>query len=106
MREYMVKAKEIKHAYAAMNEKQWTVAEYGQAFAGDVGDLLKLIMAKNAFRTIDDLDTKLAHELSDCLWAALVIADELGIDIEQAFIKNMEELKTRIQQVSNNNVNA
>lgn len=94
--EYIKKAKEIKEKYREINPTPWSAAEYAQGFVGDVGDLMKLIMAKNKFRAGENVDVKLAHELSDCLWSILILADELGIDMESEFVKNMDELKKRI----------
>lgn len=95
------KAKEIKEAYSIINKKKgnkkWSKAEYLQGFIGDVGDLSKLILAKNNYRKIPDFDKKIAHELSDCLWSILIIADELNLDLESEFINSMEELKKRIK---------
>lgn len=96
--ELLKKAKEIKEKYREINPKRWGVAEYTQGFVGDVGDLAKLVMAKNEFRTIEHLDEKLAHELSDCLWSLLVIADELGVDLEREFMKQMDVLKERVDR--------
>lgn len=62
---------------------------------GDVGDLSKLIMAKNNQRNIPDLDAKLAHELADCLWSTIALADELNIDLEGAFVETMNALKVK-----------
>ncbi|MEZ6330670.1 MAG: MazG nucleotide pyrophosphohydrolase domain-containing protein [Candidatus Saccharimonadales bacterium] len=67
-------------------------------FVGDVGDLSKLIMAKNNLRSKDNVDEALAHELSDCLWSLLVLADKLGIDLDQAFIKTMDSLEQKLTQ--------
>ena len=61
-----------------------------------MGDLVKLIIAKNNFRKIEAVDEKLAHELADCLWSVIIIADELGINLEDEFLRNMEKLKERI----------
>ena len=78
------KAREIKAAYAELNkkkgEKNWGVAQYTQGLVGDIGDLMKLVMAKEGFRTYNNVDKKLAHELADCLWSIIVLADELSID--------------------------
>ena len=98
-KEFVKKAKEIKEKYCRINPKPWGVAEYTQGFAGDVGDLMKLMMAKNEFRTIENVEEKLAHELSDCLWSILVIADELGIDLEREFMNQMDALKERIDRM-------
>ena len=99
-RELIKKAKEIKESYAELNEQKgegvWGVVEYTQGFVGDVGDLTKLVMAKKGFRSYEDVDEKLAHELADCLWSVVVIAEELDIDLESEFLKTMEELKQRI----------
>lgn len=97
-KELIKKAKEVKDKYGKINEKPWGVAEYTQGFVGDVGDLMKLVMAKNDLRRIEDTDKKLVHELSDCLWSILIIADELGIDLEGQFVKQMDELEEKINR--------
>jgi NTP pyrophosphatase (non-canonical NTP hydrolase) len=66
-------------------------------FVGDVGDLSKLVMAKANLRHISDVDAKIAHELADCLWSVLVIADRLDVDLEDAFSKTMAELDGRLE---------
>ena len=83
----------------AVSGKRWDVLHRTAGFAGDVGELLQLVMAKQGLRrSPSPTDEALAHELSDCLWCVMVIADELGIDLEQAFIKAMEELRVRIEK--------
>ena len=96
------KANEVKEKYSKLNKKRWSVAEYAQGLIGDVGDLVKLIMAKKGFRKIEDVDQKLAHELADCLWSVLVIADELGINLEKEFIKNMDKLNKKLAVINKN----
>src|SRR3989344_3578361 len=85
------KANKIKKKYAIQNKKlgrkKWRVADYYQGFVGDVGDLGKLIMAKNNLRHYKNQNKKLAHALSDCLWSILVLADGLKIDLEKEFLK-------------------
>jgi NTP pyrophosphatase (non-canonical NTP hydrolase) len=63
---------------------------------GDVGDLSKIIMAKDSLRAMDDVDQKLEHELSDCLWSLLNIANKYDIDLASAFMKTMDELEERV----------
>ena len=94
---FIEKANEIKSLYAAQNQKQWGVQEYTQGLVGDVGDLAKLVLTKEGYRNIEDVDAKLAHEVSDCLWSVLVIASELGIDLEKEFFSNMDALKVKIE---------
>lgn len=90
-KDILKKAKSIKTKYASQNKKlgrkKWHAQDYYQGFVGDVGDLGKLIMARNNLRHYKHQNVKLAHELSDCLWSILVLADELEIDLEKEFLK-------------------
>lgn len=70
----------------------WTTEELALGFVGDVGDLAKLIQANAGIRNIDDCKAKLGHELSDCLWSIIVLANKCGIDLEVAFVRNTKEL--------------
>jgi len=70
----------------------WTTEELALGFVGDIGDLAKLIQANAGVRNIDDFKSKLGHELSDCLWSVMVLANKCGIDLETEFSKNIEEL--------------
>lgn len=76
--------------------REWTGPEILQGFVGDVGDLSKLVLAKEGVRDIQDVDAKLAHELSDCLWSIIVLADKYTVDLEQSFLKTMDELDRRL----------
>ncbi len=96
------RAHEIRTLYARLETARagtpWTRAELAQGFAGDVGDLMKLVMAKEGRRASRhaDLDAALAHELADCLWSVLVLADAYGIDLEKSFLHTMRELEARL----------
>ena len=70
----------------------WTTQELALGFVGDVGDLAKLIQANAGVRDIDDCKAKLGHELSDCLWSILVLANKCGIDLEAEYSRNTREL--------------
>ncbi|WP_221029402.1 hypothetical protein [Actomonas aquatica] len=70
----------------------WSRLELAQGFAADVGELQKLCMIVDGRRqgaagspstTADD--SPLAHELADCLWSVLVLADEYGVDLTSAY---------------------
>ena len=65
-------------------------------FVVDVGDLMRLVMAKEGLRKVDDMDEKLEHELCDCLWSILVLADRFGIKLEEVFPKQMTKLEEAI----------
>lgn len=70
----------------------WSTEELALGFVGDVGDLAKLIQAHAGVRDIDDCKGKLGHELSDCLWSIIVLADKCGVDLQAEFVRNTEEL--------------
>ena len=77
--------------------ESWSPEELALGFVGDVGDLVKLVMAVNGRRNIPDAREKLAHELADCLWSVIALADVHDIDLEQAFLKTMEDLDSWIK---------
>lgn len=75
-----------------MYGRAWTTEELALGFVGDVGDLAKLIQAHAGVRKIDDFKAKLGHELSDCLWSIMILANKCGIDLEAEYSKNTREL--------------
>lgn len=70
----------------------WSIEELTLGFVGDVGDLAKLIQAHAGVRSIDGVHQKLGHELSDCLWSIMVIAQKCGVDLEAEFVRNTREI--------------
>lgn len=90
----------IRNKYDALNQEKrgvtWNEQQLMAGFVGDVGDLSKIIMAKHGLRAMDDVDEKLAHELSDCLWSILVLASKYNIDLSKEFMKTMDGLDERI----------
>lgn len=94
------RALEVRRQYTELNLRDghdtWGGKEYVMGFIGDVGDLMKIVMAKENLRGMEDVDRKLAHELSDCLWSVLVLASYYGIQLEKEFLKTMDELEQRI----------
>ena len=69
----------------------WTTEELALGFVGDVGDLAKLIQAHAGVRSIDDRQAKLGHELSDCLWSIIVLANKCGSDLKAELVRNTRE---------------
>lgn len=69
--------------------KEWTDKQLIQGFLKDAKDLLELV-DNNGDKE------KIAHELSDCFWSILVLAHKFNIDIEEAFLNNMDKLEERI----------
>jgi NTP pyrophosphatase (non-canonical NTP hydrolase) len=94
------RALEIRERFAASERnhagRPWTREEVMQGFVGDVGDLMKLVMARSGVRTIPDAERKLAHELSDCLWSVLVLARLYDVDLETEFLRTMDEIERKL----------
>ena len=101
LKELTILAEDIRQKYDKLNARdghaKWGGKEYAMGFVGDVGDLLKIIMAKENLRHMDNVDNKLAHELADCLWSILVITNHYGLDLEKEFLHTMEILTYRIE---------
>jgi NTP pyrophosphatase (non-canonical NTP hydrolase) len=85
------RARAVRRLYAAFEQRSygrsWTAEELALGFVGDVGDLMKLVVAREGVRAIPDAEAKLRHELADCLWSLFVLADCHRVDLEQAFIE-------------------
>lgn len=97
------RAVEVRKRYDELNASRgvtWNEQNLMSGFVGDVGDLSKIIMAKQGLRHMEDVDVKLAHELADCLWSILVIADKYGVELAKEFEKTMKELELRIHKAS------
>ena len=94
------RAMEIRARYAtterAQGGREWSREDLMQGFVVDVGALMKLVMAKSGRREIADVEVKLAHELSDCLWSILVLAKLYDVDLEKEFLKTMSALEQRL----------
>ena len=94
------RAESIRQKYDELNAKdghtKWSGLDYTAGLAGDVGDLMKHVMAKEGKRRGGDVDARIAHELGDCLWSLLVIANQYGIDLEASFTGTMDELEERL----------
>jgi NTP pyrophosphatase (non-canonical NTP hydrolase) len=76
--------------------RPWSPEEIMLGFLGDVGDLAKLVQGKEGVRPREDLDEALGHELADCLWCVIVLADQYGVDLAAAFDATMTDLGDRL----------
>jgi NTP pyrophosphatase (non-canonical NTP hydrolase) len=101
LKDLMKRAEEIRLKYEESNAKNgreaWRIRDYAMGFAGDFGDLMKIIMAKENLRDMADVDGRLGHELADCLLALLTIASYYGIDLENEFHGTMEYIEQKIE---------
>lgn len=90
----------VRAQYAQLEEKRygaaWTNEELALGFVGEVGDLAKLVMAQNGRRNIPNASEKLAHELADCLWSVIVLAEAHEINLEASFLQTMNELEAHL----------
>ena len=100
LKDLQTRALEIRQKYDELNIKDghtsWGGVDYVAGLAGDVGALAKLVMAKDGKRRGENIDEKLKHELGDCLWSLLVIANHYDIDLDSAFAGTMDELDERL----------
>jgi NTP pyrophosphatase (non-canonical NTP hydrolase) len=78
--------------------KKWKKKDVFVGLVSDIGDLSRLVLADDGLMKIDNINKRIGHELSDCLWDIIVLADEYGIDIEKEFIKNMKDLEKKIDK--------
>jgi NTP pyrophosphatase (non-canonical NTP hydrolase) len=97
------RAREIRALYAEWETRRdgqaWTATDLMAGLVGDVGDLSKLVAAHAGRRPgPDDLEAALGHELADCLWSVLALADALDIDLERSFADTMDTLETHVRQ--------
>ncbi len=76
--------------------REWSREELMLGFMKDIGDLSQIVQAKEGIRNIDNVDEALGHELSDCLWSIIVLADKYDVDLEAAYIKTMTELDSKL----------
>ena len=101
LQELWQRAQQIANLYHEKNKKdwhkKWDIDQYMSWMIGDIGDLQKLIMAKQWYRHKEHIDELLQHELSDVLWSLLVIAQKLDINLEQSFLQTMDDLEQKIK---------
>ncbi|MDO8513493.1 MAG: MazG nucleotide pyrophosphohydrolase domain-containing protein [bacterium] len=100
IKEATYRAMQVRQKYIELQEKRfgskWSNQEIYQGLVGDIGDLGKLIMAKEGRRTEPNSDEELAHELSDCLYCLFVLANNYNIDLEKSFLDTMGKLENRV----------
>lgn len=94
------RALEIRRRFAsfelAIGGREWGLSQLMEGFAVDVGDLMRLVMAKAGVRQVPDLDKALAHELADCLWCVLVLSEALAVNLEESFLKTMNDIDAKL----------
>lgn len=96
------RAMEIRELYAEFERRtygqEWSASDLMAGLVVDVGDLTRLVVASQGRRVAADVEDGLAHELSDCLWSVLVLAQRLDVDLGEAFVAVMHDLETRLSR--------
>ncbi len=63
----------------------------------EVGEVARIIARKYGEQSFKEKDKKvdLADEMADVLWVLICLANQTGVDLEEAFRKNMEKKTSR-----------
>ncbi len=71
----------------------------------EVGELARIMARKFGDQSFKKSDEKynLADEMADVLWVLICLANQTGIDLNDAFAKNMEKKTTRDSERHKNN---
>lgn len=92
--EIIQRAKQIREKYAELEKKrdgkEWTKEQLMQGFLKDVSDLKTILTSQK----VDE--SKLGHELADCLWSIIILAEKYNINLEETFIRTMNELEEKL----------
>jgi len=65
----------------------------------EVGEVARIIARKYGDQSFKnkESDNDLADELADVLWVIICLANQTGVDLTEAFVKNMEKKTERDQ---------
>lgn len=71
----------------------------------EVGELARIIARKYGDQSFKKSDEKynLADEMADVLWVLICLANQTGVDLNDAFQKNMEKKTSRDKKRHQNN---
>ena len=71
----------------------------------EVGELSRLVVRKYGEQSFkeSDKDKDMADEMADVLWVLICLANQTGVDLNEAFKKNMEKKTNRDQNRHINN---
>ncbi len=101
--EMQARALEVRQQFAEFERatygEEWSTNDLVLGLVKDVGDLAEIAQRAQGKRPARSTDAfaDLEHELGDCLWSLLVIADRFGIDVESAFSLTMENVSSWIE---------
>ena len=73
-----------------------TSVNIAEGFAGDVNNLVKLVMAEHGQREIANSQEKLDAQLAHCLWSVVVLANMHNVNLENSFMEAMDRLENHL----------
>jgi NTP pyrophosphatase (non-canonical NTP hydrolase) len=71
----------------------------------EVGEMARIIARKYGDQSFKKSDEKydLADEMADVLWVLICLANQTGVDLNDAFVKNMQKKTSRDSKRHKNN---
>lgn len=71
----------------------------------EVGELARIIARKYGDQSFKKSDEQynMADEMADVLWVLVCLANQTGVDLNEAFLKNMEKKTNRDKERHQNN---
>jgi len=71
----------------------------------EVGELARIMARKYGDQSFKKSDEKydLADEMADILWVLICLANQTGVDLNEAFLKNLEKKTSRDKERHQNN---
>ncbi|WBQ04638.1 hypothetical protein [Kribbella sp. CA-293567] len=80
------------------NGKTWSLHELMIGFSNDVGHIGRLLLAHDGTWAIEgDPRAELEHKLAESMWWTFVLADKLDIDIDVAYARTMDRIRTGLE---------
>ena len=80
------------------NGKTWSLHELMLGFSNDVGYIGRLLLANDGTWGIEgDPRAELEHKLAESMWWTFVLADKLGIDLDEAYTQTMDRIRTGLE---------
>ncbi|PKQ63531.1 pyrophosphatase [Labilibaculum filiforme] len=99
----------------AQEKVDWWIKKYGVRYFNEltnmailteeVGEVARIISRKYGEQSFKESDKKvdLADEMADVLWVLMCLANQTGVDLNEAFQKNLEKKTNRDKERHINN---
>ena len=97
LKEKALEIVELYNKHDSLDGKKITTTEgIVMQFVSDVGDLSRYIVKKERGDQSEDFNENVARELAECLGHILVLSEKYGVDVEEAFVKEFDRLKSQL----------